>query len=288
MEPRSDPDAEQRRSRFYRDGFRSPVAAFSGDEAARWLAQLEAVEGRMAGRLPPAFNAKPHLLMPWLWDIVHDPRLLDPVEELLGPDILCYGTSFIIKQPCDGRFVSWHQDATYWGLAAPEAVTAWIALTPSDRERGCVRALPRTHATQLEHADTRDPRNLLGRREKVLADIEPSAAVDLLLAPGEMSLHHVLLIHGSEANRSSERRVGFAVRFIPGNMRPREGIRMSATPVRGRNHGHYESEMRPEGDFHPLAMARHADIFRRSMEVIFAGARRAATPTEARQGQEPR
>lgn len=275
MTPVHDPESEKRYL-FYRDGFLSPLTVFDPEEAADWLGRLEAVEARMAGRLPPAFNAKPHLLLPWLWDIVHDKRLLDPVEELLGPNILCYGTSFIIKQPGDGRFVSWHQDATYWGLSSPEAVTAWIALTPSDSERGCVRVVPGTHRKQLDHATTRDPRNLLGRREKVLVDVDPAMAVDMLLEPGQMSLHHVLVIHGSELNRSHARRVGFAVRFIPAHLRPRDGLRMSATLARGRDLGHFESEHRPEADFHPDAVARHARIFRQSMSVIFADAERPA------------
>lgn len=267
-----------RRHRFYCDGFLSPVAAFGSEEAADWLRRLEMVEARMAGRLPPAFNAKPHLLLPWLWDIVQDRRILDPVEELLGPDILCYGTSFIIKRPGDERFVSWHQDATYWGLSSPEAVTAWIALTPSDPESGCVRVVPGTHRQQLDHADTRDPRNLLGRREKVLFDVDPAMAVDMFLEPGQVSLHHVLVIHGSEVNSSRDRRVGFAVRFIPSHLRPRDGLRVSATLARGRDLGHFEAERRPEADFHPDAVALHARIFRQSMGVIFAGAERPARP----------
>ncbi|WP_422002596.1 phytanoyl-CoA dioxygenase family protein [Reyranella sp.] len=240
----------------------------------------------MAGRLPPAFNASPHLLMPWLWDIVHDRRLIDPIEEILGPDILCYGSSFIMKRPQDRKFVSWHQDATYWGLSSPEAVTAWIALTPSDRDSGCVKVLPGTHLRQHDHVDTRDPLNLLGRREKVVADIDAGQAVDLVLQPGQMSLHHVLVIHGSEPNLSKEPRVGFAVRFIPGHVGPRDGLRMSATLVRGRNRGSCHLEEPPEGDFHPAAVARHAQMFRRAMRVIFAGAGRAAPgPSAPRDGR---
>lgn len=255
--------------RFQRDGILFPVPAIGADEAADCLQRLEAIEQARAGRLPPRLNAKPHLLLPWLWDLVRDPRILDAVESLIGPDLLCWGSSFISKQPGDGRYVSWHQDATYWGLAWPQAVTAWVALTPSHAGNGCVRAIRGTHSRQLEHDDTKDPANLLGRREAVVGGVDERLAVDVALEPGQMSLHDVLLLHGSGHNASSERRVGFAIRYVPGRMEQAAGARTTATLVRGRDHGHFELEQPPEGDFHPDALARHATVLRRSMEVIF-------------------
>jgi non-haem Fe2+, alpha-ketoglutarate-dependent halogenase len=261
-------------ARFRGDGFLFPVRALPAGEAAALLARLEAIEARRAGRLPPAFNAKPHLLLPWLWELVHDARILDPVEDLLGPDILCWGSSFIAKRGRDGRFVSWHQDATHWGLSSPEAVTAWVALTPSRRANGCVRMLPGTHRRALPHEDTRDPLNMLGRRERALTAIDEARVVDVELAPGEMSLHDPLVLHGSDANASGERRVGFAVRYIPGHVRQAGGRRNFAAPVRGRDHGHFERERPPEAEFHPAAVARHREVLRRGMAVIFGEADR--------------
>jgi hypothetical protein len=254
---------------FGRDGIVFPVPAIGAEDAAEGLRRLEAMEAARAGRLPPRLNAKPHLLVPWLWDLVHDPRVVDAVEDLLGPELLCWGSSFISKQPGDGRYVSWHQDATYWGLAWPKAVTAWIALTPSTPDNGCVRAVPGSHDRQLAHGDTKDPANLLGRREVVLGGVDEGQAVDVVLEPGQMSLHDVLLLHGSGHNRSAGRRVGFAVRYVPGRMEQVAGARATATLVRGRDHGHFELESRPEEEFHPDALARHAGVLRRSMEVIF-------------------
>lgn len=275
------------RERFQADGFLSPVDAFSSDEAAEWLRRLTALEERLSGRLSPAVNAKPHLLLPWLCEIIRDRRILDPVEALLGSDILCYGSSFIIKEPADERFVSWHQDATYWGLSEPKALTAWIALTPSNHETGCVRAIPGTHRYQLEHADTRDPRNLLGRREEVCAAVDAERAVDLILEPGQASLHDVLVIHGSEPNRSGRRRIGFAVRFIPSGLRPKDGVRTSGMLVRGRDFGCHDLEQPPEADFHPDAVVQHARSFRQTMGVLFASAERrerAASVTDREDG----
>jgi hypothetical protein len=260
--------------RYRRDGVVFPVRLFEPAAAADWLGRLERIEAARAGRLPPAFNAKPHLLIPFLWDIVHDARALDAVEDLLGPDILCYGSSFIIKNPGDGRYVAWHQDATYWGLAAPLAVTVWIAFTPSTPENGCVRVVPGTHLETLPHENSRDPRNLLGRRERVLAPVEEDRAVDLVLAPGEASMHHVLILHGSNENRSAGRRVGFSVRYIPSHVSLTGESPSSATLVRGRNRSTFELEERPEGEFHPAAVARHSAVLRRGMSTIFASAER--------------
>jgi non-heme Fe2+,alpha-ketoglutarate-dependent halogenase len=256
--------------KFGHDGVLFPVPALQPEEAADALARLERIEAARAGRLPPASNAKPHLLLPWLWDIVHDARILDPVEDLLGPDILCFATSFIIKNAGDERYVAWHQDATYWGLSAPRAVTAWVALSPSTPENGCVRFIPGSHRTALAHDNTRDPKNLLGRRERLVGTIDDTNGVNAVLGPGEMSLHDVLIVHGSEPNRSRTRRVGFSIRYIPADLRNVGRARNSATLVRGRDYGHFEREQRPEEEFHPAAVARHSGVLRRTMSNIFA------------------
>lgn len=258
--------------RFSRDGFLFPIKVLEPREAGDCLARLEAMESRRTGRLSPLFNAKPHLLVPWLWDLVHDPRIVDRVEALLGPDILCLGTSFISKSPGDSRYVAWHQDITYWGLTSADAVTAWLALTPSVPESGCVRAVPGTHRQCFAHTDSGDSANLLGRREKMIEKVEGSEAIDFVLAPGEMSLHHCLAVHGSAPNHSQLRRVGFAIRYIPGANTLRTGARNSATLVRGRNLGNFSLEKAPEGEFHPAAVARHSGIVRDGMRIVFDGA----------------
>lgn len=254
---------------YKEDGVVFPLRLFAAEEAADCLSKLEAIEAARAGRLPPSLNAKPHLLIPWAWDIVHDPRVLDPVEDLLGPDLLCWATSFIVKNAHDPRYVAWHQDATYWGLSEPKAVTVWIALTPSTPESGCVRMLPGTHRSALPHTDSGDAKNLLGRREKLASEVDDSKAVDVVLAPGEASLHDALILHGSNANRSDGRRIGFSVRYIPASVRHVGEGSNSATLVRGRDHGTFALEQRPESEFAPEAVARHAAVLRRAMTTIF-------------------
>jgi ectoine hydroxylase-related dioxygenase (phytanoyl-CoA dioxygenase family) len=229
---------------------------------------VERFEGN-AGRLPPAFNMKAHLLFPLLWEMVRDPRIVDPVEDLLGPDILCFGTSFISKSGRDERYVSWHQDATHWGLTSAMAITAWVAFTASNRANGCVRVLPGTHKSVLKHENMTDENNMLGRKEFVVEAVDETQAVDLALEPGEMSLHHALIVHGSETNRSGDRRLGFAIRYIPASTGHVSGRRSSATLVRGADQGTFDLEKAPEDDLHPDAIRRHRDVLRSGMSVIF-------------------
>jgi hypothetical protein len=263
--------SEEQSARYRRDGILFPLRVLETHEAAQALADLERIESRRAGRLPPLLNAKPHLLMPWAWDIVHDTRILDAVEDVLGPDILCWATSFIVKDSNDGRYVAWHQDATYWGLSSPEAVTVWIALTPSTKENGCVRFLPGTHRKTHLHIDTQDSLNLLGRRERVAQTIDETQAIDAELAPGDASLHDALILHGSDPNQTGGRRIGFSVRYIPASLRHVGPGRNSATLVRGRDRGNFDLEQRPEGEFHPAAVERHRHVFRQAMTTIFDG-----------------
>src|SRR5205085_12125410 len=152
----------------------------------------------------------PHLLFPFLAGLVRHPRLLDAVEDVLGPDILCWNSNFFIKEAANPAFVSWHQDSTYWGLSEPDVVTAWVALTPSNAANGAMAVIPGSHQLdQAPHRDTFDRHNLLTRGQEIAVEVDDSKAALLCLEPGEMSLHHVRLVHGSAPNPSGDRRIGF-------------------------------------------------------------------------------
>lgn len=261
-------------ARFGREGYLCPLLGIGSERAAEATACVARLEAAGSGRLPYFLRAKPHLLVPLFWDIVHDPAILAPVRAILGEDLLCYGSSFIDKRPGDGQHVAFHQDTTYWGLAEDVAVTAWIALTPSTPDTGSVRVLPGTQGHILAHTDSDDPTNMLGRGEKLASDVDESLAVDLCLAPGEFSLHDGRIIHGSHPNRGAQRRLGFAVRYIPAGLGLREGAKGSATLVSGRapaapaqGQG-FSLEQRPESEMDPAALRRHRAIFRAGMETI--------------------
>ncbi|MEJ7669749.1 MAG: phytanoyl-CoA dioxygenase family protein [Casimicrobiaceae bacterium] len=254
----------------YRErGIHFPYRALPAAEAdalgARYLGNAALIRGRN--------NQKPHLLFTWLNALVRDPRILDPVESLLGPNLWCWSAQFFAKLAGDVAYVSWHQDATYWGLSSPEVATAWVALTPSTREAGCMQVVAGTHHAQVRHDDTFDESNLLSRGQEIAVSVDPAAVIDVELQPGEMSLHHVLLFHGSQPNRAAHARVGFAIRYIPTHVRQLSPIRESATLVRGRDeYGYFDAELPPEADMHPDAIARHGAIIDRQLQILYAGA----------------
>lgn len=261
---------------FRRDGTLFPLPVFAADEIARCYTALLALEGARAGRLPPLLNFKPHLLVPWLWELIGEKRILDPVQDLLGPDLLCWEASFFSKGPSDKAFVTWHQDATYWGLTENIGVTAWLAFTPSTRANGCMRVIPGSHLRALKHVETSDRNNMLPAREQVGEAVDERRAVDVELQPGQMSLHHPMLVHGSEPNTSGERRVGLAIRYISARVAQRGSERGTAALVRGKDHGHFDLEQPPEAELHPDARARHSVLLRRWMTIV---AREAASHT---------
>jgi ectoine hydroxylase-related dioxygenase (phytanoyl-CoA dioxygenase family) len=236
-------------------------------------AKFKATEDKAGGPLKGRMNQKPHLLFPWLNELIRSPKILDAVESVLGPNLFCWSAQFFMKQPGDGTYVSWHQDATYWGLSKPDVMTAWIAFTPSVPESGCMRVIPGTHLNQLQHVDKFAESNLLSRGQEIAVTVNESKAVDVVLQPGQMSLHHVLIVHGSEPNTAKWPRVGFAVRYVPTYVRQVNGEKDSATLVRGKDtYNYFEHEKPPEGDLHPDAVARHKAIMDRQLDILYAGA----------------
>jgi len=254
-------------------GYHFPIDVMSEAEAAGLHERLIESGRLVGGRLEGRMNQKPHLLFPWIADLVRDARVLDAVESVLGPNLLCWSSQFFMKQPGDGAFVSWHQDATYWGLNSPDVLTAWIALTPSTREAGCMRVIPGSQHRQLAHADTFDEQNMLSRGQEVAVAVDEAQAVDIELRPGQMSLHHVLIVHGSDPNRAALPRIGLAVRYAPTHIRQVDGERSGATLVRGRDaEGYFDLEPPPEADLHPAALERHRRILDRQLGVLYSGA----------------
>jgi non-heme Fe2+,alpha-ketoglutarate-dependent halogenase len=256
--------------RFYAEhGYYAPIRALSLGEAARFRDSLEQFE-RAHPDQKPVLRNKSHLALRWADELIRHPGVLDAVEQVIGPNILCWGSSFFIKNARDPSFVSWHQDSTYWGLEPPDIVTAWVALSESVVANGAMRVAPGTHRMdQIPHRDTFAANNLLSRGQEVAVEIDPDKAISLELQPGEMSLHHVRLVHGSEPNPSDRRRIGFAIRYLPTHVRQVVGARDSATLVRGvDNYGHFMPEERPEADLAPAAVAHHAMVVQRAAQVL--------------------
>jgi non-haem Fe2+, alpha-ketoglutarate-dependent halogenase len=197
---------------YERLGYLKGFRVFTGAEVAGLQAEYE----KLVRLVPPGKNINFvnwwHKRNRFLYDLCMDPRLLDYVEDLLGPDFFLWGSHFFVKEPGDGRIVPWHQDAQYWPLTPQHAVTVFIAFTDCDRENACMRIIPGSHRQKVRHHLTEDGRAVL-KQEIDEGEFDPADAVDMELSAGEISLHHDGIIHGSGPNESGRRRVGFTMRF---------------------------------------------------------------------------
>lgn len=203
---------------YERDGYLSAINVFSASKAQSFREALEEQEKQMGGCLRRMDNC--HLFFCWAHELSTDPAILDVMEDLLGSDLFVHSTRIFYKHPHDPSYVSWHQDGTYSKLNSKPAPSAWIALSESTRENGCLRVIPRSHwAGKLPHLETHAATNLLNHGEEVQISIDESTAQDVELEPGQMSLHHVNLIHGSNPNTSDKPRIGFAVSYITPEVR---------------------------------------------------------------------
>jgi len=202
---------QQQIERYQEQGFLSPIDIMPEEEALEYARRLEAAEREFPDELNAEKRNNPHLAFGFLDDLVRNPSILDAVEDLVGPDFGLWGSVLFIKEPNTPHFVSWHQDATYMSIEPQDFVTPWLALTPSNLDTGCMSMIPGSHRGAIQpHRETFHDDNILTRGQEI-QDIDESAAVDLILRPGQMSLHHARVIHASQPNRSQQRRIGFAM-----------------------------------------------------------------------------
>ena len=245
---------------YERDGYICPVDAFSADQAASWRDRLEAFERAEGQKMTRGHNFKPHLLFPWVDEIVHSPEVLDAVEDLIGPDIRLFHLTVWPKDPGSGAYVSWHQDATYFALDPICHVTAWVALTDAPVEAGCMEVVPGSHKLgQLRHAEMQDTENLLSRGQTLTEEVDRSRTAFMPVKAGQFSLHHTHLVHNSRPNRSQHRRIGLGISYIPTYARCTAKSRVTAMLVRGQDkYGNFDEERRPRAEAGPDERAFHA------------------------------
>ncbi len=264
---------------YWRDGFLFPIPVLPPAEAAAARGELEALERNwLDNGLPLPLNTykrvNAHIVMPMAARIASDPRVLDVVEGILGPDILVYAAEFFIKEPRTRQIVSMHQDLTYWELGATEQlVTAWIALSPSTPASGCMDFMRASHKNPiLPHEDTFDENNLLSRGQEVRVDVAPEDKVPIEIHPGQMSLHHGLTIHGSGPNTSDDRRIALVVRYCTPEVAQEVGDTDYAMPARGTDgKGHFIHVPMPTDDFTADALGLYERIRRQQAQVMMRG-----------------
>ena len=239
---------------FRREGYAFPFDAIPAAEAASYVAKLDSYDAILGEEAQKQLKIKAHVAAPWIVGLARNKNILDAVESLIGPDILLFGTSMFSKKARDVRFVSWHQDAAYYGLDPQQEVTCWVGLTDADTENGCMRVIPGSHlGADAVHEETYDPQNMLGRGQTI-RDIDDGKAVYMPVKAGQFSMHHERTIHGSMPNPSDRRRVGISFFYMPTHVRSTIG-RRTATLVRGTDkYGHWDPEPMPKTDLDPVCM----------------------------------
>jgi len=239
---------------FRREGYAFPFDAIPAAEAASYVAKLDSYDAILGEEAQKQLKIKAHVAAPWIVALARNKNIVDAVESLIGPDILLFGASMFSKKARDIRFVSWHQDAAYYGLDPQEEVTCWVGLTDADVENGCMRVMPGSHlGADAVHEETYDPQNMLGRGQTIRG-LDDSKAVYMPVKAGQFSMHHERTIHGSMPNPSDRRRVGISFFYMPTHVRSTIG-RRTATLVRGTDkYGHWDPEPMPKTDLDPVCM----------------------------------
>src|SRR4030095_321265 len=207
--------------RYQDDGFLSPNVALTREEAQACLRKLEAFEQTVGGPLTSdgtdaRYRSRTHVLLSWVHSLTRHPAILDTVEDLIGPHILLYTSTLVIKEPESAAIPAWHQDATYFGLRPYVHVTAWLALTDATAENGCMEFLPGSPSGgQRPHRAGVVAGSVNRAGQAVVEEVDDAPAVHAPLRAGEFSLHHTLCLHRSSPNRSAGRRIGLAISYIP-------------------------------------------------------------------------
>ena len=253
----------QQIARWRHDGFLSPFPLLDAVELQTCRDGLERLEKWLGAPVNATEELKwrtmPYLTLPWAAKLACDPRILDVVEDLLGPDILIFTGTFFIKEPCSPTIAAWHQDSTYFGLEPKETLTVWVALSEANEAAGCMDALSfRGKPRQLSHL-SRVVKNSVNRASQVITEpLDEGTPVAMPLAAGSFSMHHGLCAHRSGPNTANHRRIGMGFNFIPASVRPVGSIKPAAMLVRGVDrYNHFERVEPPQAELDVQSIATH-------------------------------
>lgn len=251
---------------FQRDGFVGPLRIIDVAETADHRRRLEEAEAAFG---PLNYQAKVHTILRSPLELATHPRVLDVVEALIGPNILLWTSTYIIKEPGTATHVSWHQDLAYWGLSGDDQVSMWLALSPANPASGCLRLVPGSHlAGGRGHRIARSGTNLLLQGQTV-DGVDESQALHCVLEPGEASFHHGWTLHCSLPNRSGERRIGLNAQYVATHIRQTKHDRDTAMLVRGvDDFGHFGADVPASGDLQPDALERQRELDRLYRDTI--------------------
>ena len=262
-------------NQYKNDGFLYPIDILELEEAHRLRTELELIEKKYSKIvLPKSMNTykrgPANAVIPLVANVAKDDRILDIVESIIGENILVWAAEFFIKEKKSDSIVGMHQDLTYWGMGETSGqVTAWLALSQSNKDSGCMEFVKGSHKNRiLPHEDTYSSKSLLSRGQEVQVEIPSENRILAELKPGQMSIHHGLMIHGSGPNLSNDRRIGVAIRYINPDV-VQNTTKSYAMPVRGKdNKGNFIHYFAPKKIFSKDSLELYKEICE-SQQKIF-------------------
>ena len=249
---------------FRHDGFLFPVPALNHQEIDACLAGLARLEAELGAPVADAdvkWRSMGHLHAPWFNNLIRHPRILDAIEDLIGPDILVWTSTFFIKEPHSPTYAAWHQDGGYFGLAPQESVCAWVALTDASREAGCMEQLSFRGKPRLyRHSPMGLPNSINRAGQTIIEDFDETNPAAMALPAGSFSLHHELAVHRSAPNNAGHRRVGIGLNYVAPHVRVDGPVRCKAMLVRGEDkYGHFDPIDPPAAERDAAALAAHQE-----------------------------
>ena len=276
---------EEQKEAYWNDGYLFPINVANEAQSNNWRNSLEKIEQDWLHnglKLPlntyKRVNAQ--VVMPLACEIGLHAPILDAVEGILGPDVMLYSVEFLTKEAHTKHVVTMHQDLAYWGMGDMDNIlTAWLALSPATTASGCMDFVCGSHKNEiLAHEDSFDEHNLLSRGQEIKVDVANSDKVSVELNPGSISLHHGLTIHGSGPNKSDDRRIGVAIRYVSAKMRKAGGVKDYAISARGTyNNNSFTTYNPPTSLFDANSMALYEEIRAEQAKVMMAGAQKGSS-----------
>jgi non-haem Fe2+, alpha-ketoglutarate-dependent halogenase len=250
---------------YHYDGFLFPIPALTPGEVATCLAGLHRLESDLGSPVAEAdvkWRSHAYAHSPWFNDLIRHPSILDAIEDVIGPNILVWTSTFFIKEPHSPTYAAWHQDGAYFGLKPREQVCAWVALTDATREAGCMEQLSSRGVPREYHHAALGLANSINRAgQTIVDDFDHSNPTAMALPPGSFSLHHEFAVHRSAPNNASHRRVGIGLNYMPTHVRVDGPVRCCAMLVRGEDtYGHFDLIDPPKAERNAAALAVHQQV----------------------------